>query len=166
MCHFCDPKKIWKGSELLKSHFGPFLALIGPILGPKNFFSAPQTLSGTRCHYFQSWYAKSGKSNAFGTRKWPKISFWPLFGPNWALIGPILGPKKLFSAPQTLSGTRCHYFQSWYAKSGKSNTFGTWKWPKTSFWPLFGPNWAHFRANKFFSALWPPLATRYHNSPS
>ena len=38
------------------------------------------------------------------------------------------------------------------SKIGKTNAFGTRKLPETSFWPLFGPNWAHFRANKIFSA--------------
>ena len=144
-----------------KSHVGPFLAHIGPILRPI-FFPAPQILSGPIYHYFQSWYAKSGKSNAFRTRKWPRTSFWPLFGPNWAHFR----AKKLFSAPQTLAGTRCHYVQSWYARSEKSNTLRIRKWSKTSFWPFLALIGPILGPPIVLSAIRPPPGTTDHYYPS
>ena len=92
----------------LKPHFGPFLALIGPILGPTKFFQHlkhHQVLDIiTPNHDMQD----QGKVMDLEQENGLK----PHFGPFLALNGPILGPKKLFSAPQILSGTRCHYFQS------------------------------------------------------
>ena len=40
------------------------------------------------------------------------------------------------------------------------------KWLKTSFWPIFDPNWPIFGPANFFSALGQPLGTRYHYSQS
>ena len=67
-----------------KPHFGPFLALIEPILGPKKLFSAlrPPLPLDITCLYTN-------------LRNWPKLMhfehgngqipyFGPLFGPEWA----------------------------------------------------------------------------------
>ena len=53
----------------LKPHFGPFLALNGPILGPANIFSAPCAQLSTRYHNYLAFYAKSPKTNAYQPRK-------------------------------------------------------------------------------------------------
>ena len=86
----------------LKHHFGPFLALIGPILGPTKLFQHlkhHQVLDIiTPNHDMQD----PGKVMDFEQENGLK----PHFGPFLALIGPILEPKNLFSAPQILSGTR------------------------------------------------------------
>ena len=78
----------------LKHHFGPFLALIGPILGPTKFFQHlkhHQVLDIiTPNHDMQD----PGKVMDLEQENGLKSHF----GPFLALIGPILGPKKIFSA--------------------------------------------------------------------
>ena len=91
-----------------RSHFGPFLALIGPILGPTKFFQHlkhHQVLDIiTPNHDMQD----RGKVMDLEQENGLK----PHFGPFLALIGPILGPTKFFSALSPPLATRYHNSQS------------------------------------------------------
>ncbi len=77
-----------------KPQFGPFLALIGPILSPPKLFPAlrpPLSLDFTCLyHNFGNWRKLMYFEHENGRK--------PYFGRFLALIGPILGPTKLFSA--------------------------------------------------------------------
>ena len=116
-------------NNCLKPILGLKMGQNGPILGPVKFFPALWPPLSTRYCYSKLWCAKSAKINVFWTRKWPKTSFWPFFGPNW----PIFWASKFFSALRKQLGIRYHYSQSYYAKSPKTNDLWTRKWPKTSF---------------------------------
>ena len=76
----------------LKHHFGPFLALIGPILGPTKLFQHlkhHQVLDIiTPNHDMQDQGKVMDLEQENGQQ--------PHFGPFSALIGPILGPKIFF----------------------------------------------------------------------
>ena len=78
----------------LKPHFGPFLALIGPILGPTNFF---QHLD----HHYQL-HIITLNHNIQNRQKLMHLEhengLKSHFGPFLALTGPILGRRKNYSA--------------------------------------------------------------------
>ena len=82
----------------LKPHFGPFLALIGPILGPTKIirhFDHHYLLDIiTRYHNMQNWQKLMHYEHENGLK--------PHFGPFLALIGPILEPKDFFSSSKTI----------------------------------------------------------------
>ena len=92
----------------LKPHFGPFLALIGPISGPTIFFQLPDhhylldiiTLD----HNIQNRQKLMHFEQENGLK--------PHFGPFLALIGPILGPTNISSALGPPLATRYHNSQS------------------------------------------------------
>ena len=67
-----------------KPHFGPFLALIGPILGPTKLFSAfrPPLPLDITClyHNLRNWQKLMHFEHENGRK--------PYFGPFLALIGP------------------------------------------------------------------------------
>ena len=112
-----------------KPHFGPFLALIGPILGPTKLFSAlwPLLSLDITCLYHNLWnWQKLMDFEHENGRK-------PYFGRFLALIGPILGPTKRFFSISTTTTSRYHISLSSFAKLAKTNAFWTWKWPNTSF---------------------------------
>ena len=73
----------------LKRHFGPLLALIGPILGPKSFFSYLLHII-TLHHNMHNWQKLMHLEHENGLK--------PHLAPFLALIGPILGPTKNKSA--------------------------------------------------------------------
>ena len=81
-------------ANVLKPHFGPFLALIGPILGPTIFFQHFDH------HYLLDIIPLDHKIQ--NRQKLMHVEqengLKPYFGPFLALIGPILGPTKIFSA--------------------------------------------------------------------
>ena len=76
----------------LKPHFSPFLALIGPILGPTNFFQ--------HFDHHQLLDIITPRHNVHNQQKLMQFEHdngqKPHFGPFLALIGPILGPANFF----------------------------------------------------------------------
>ena len=82
----------------LKPHFGPFSALIGPILGPTKFFQ--------HLKHYQVLDTITSNHDMQNRRKVMNLDqengLKPHFGPFLALIGSIVGPKKIFSSSKTI----------------------------------------------------------------
>ena len=76
----------------LKPHFSPFLALIGPILGPKKIFQQLKDYQELDVITFNHDMQNRGKAMHLEQENGLK----PHFGPLVALFGPILGPTKFF----------------------------------------------------------------------